>query len=256
MTKLDAVPTGNPCWADVMSSHIAATRAFYTQLFGWGDEEPNEEFGGYLNFTLDGGRIAGAFKAMEGAMPDVWGIYVAVADAKATCDAVQAAGGTVISPAMDVGTLGTMAVVTDVDGAVIGMWQPGDHKGFAAVAEPGAPGWFELHTRAYEPSLEFYRRAFGWDLHTMADEPDFRYTTLHEGDEQAAGIMDASAFLPEGVPSHWSIYFQVTDADATAARAVELGGSVEMPPEDSPYGRLATLVDPTGARFKISGETG
>lgn len=255
MVKLDTVQTGNPCWIDVMSSDIDRTRAFYTALFGWNDEEPNEEFGGYLNFTHDGGRIAGAMPAMAPDMPDVWSIYLAVVDAKATCDAAEAAGGTVLSPPMDVGTLGTMAVLADVAGAVIGIWQPGDHTGFSAVAEPGAPGWFELHTKDYEPTLEFYRTAFGWDLHTMSDEPDFRYTTLHEGEAQAAGIMDASAFLPEGVPSHWSVYFQVADADATVAKAVELGATVEMPPEDTPYGRLATLVDPTGARFKISGET-
>jgi predicted enzyme related to lactoylglutathione lyase len=123
------------------------------------------------------------------------------------------------------------------------------------VAEPGAPGWFELHTKDYDKAVAFYRDALDWDLHTRADEPDFRYTTLHEGEAQAAGIMDASNWLPDGVPAHWSVYFQVDDADATIDKAVGLGASVEMPAEDTPYGRLATLVDPTGARFKISGPT-
>ena len=36
-------------------------------------------------------------------------------------------------PAMDVMTLGRMAVVVDAGGAVIGMWQPGEHRGFAYV---------------------------------------------------------------------------------------------------------------------------
>ena len=256
MTKLDAIETGNPCWADVMTSDIAATRAFYGALLGWESDEPNEEFGGYVNFTKDGSRIAGAMTNQSGgAVPDVWSIYVAVADADATVEAAKQAGASVMVEPLAVGTLGSMAVVTDPTGAVIGMWQPGDHKGFGYLAEPGAPGWFELFTRDYDASRAFYADAFGWDLHKVSDEDDFRYSTLHEGDEQAAGIMDAGSFLPEGVPPHWSIYFAVDDVDASLAKVTELGGSIEMPAEDTPYGRLATAVDPTGARFKLMGPT-
>jgi predicted enzyme related to lactoylglutathione lyase len=63
--------------------------------------------------------------------------------------------------------------------------------------------------------------------------------------------MDATAFLPEGAPGSWSIYFCVDDADAALAKVVELGGSVVAPAEDTPYGRLAQAADPTGALFKI-----
>lgn len=256
MTKLDAVETGNPCWADIMTSDIAATRAFYGALLGWESDEPNEEFGGYVNFTKDGARIAGAMTNQSGgAVPDLWSVYIAVTDAAATTDAVKTAGGSVMVEPMAVGTLGTMGVVVDSTGAVIGMWQPGDHKGFGYLAEPGAPGWFELFTRDYEASRTFYTDAFGWDLHKVSDEDDFKYSTLHDGDDQAAGIMDAGAFLPEGVPPHWSIYFAVADVDASLAEVTELGGSIEMPAEDTPYGRLATAVDPTGARFKLMGPT-
>ena len=43
MTRTEAPKAGNPCWVDVMSTDIAATRAFYTELFGWGAEEPDPE---------------------------------------------------------------------------------------------------------------------------------------------------------------------------------------------------------------------
>jgi predicted enzyme related to lactoylglutathione lyase len=118
--------------------------------------------------------------------------------------------------------------------------------------EPGAPGWFELHTRDYERTVAFYRDVFGWDVHTAADTPGFRYSTLGEGEGQLAGIMDAGGdFLPEGVPAHWSVYFSVESADAAVETIVRLGGSVVQPPEDTPYGRLATVADPTGAMFKL-----
>ena len=45
MTKLDAVETGNPCWADIMTSDPATTRAFYGELLGWevtGGEDKND----------------------------------------------------------------------------------------------------------------------------------------------------------------------------------------------------------------------
>ena len=71
-------------------------------------------------------------------------------------------------------------------------------------------------------------------------------------DEALAGVMDASGFL-DGAPSAWSVYFAVVDTDETARAAEEAGGAVVRPAEDTPYGRLAELTDPQGARFKILG---
>ena len=152
---------------------------------------------------------------------------------------------------MDVADLGTMAVLGDAGGAAIGVWQPGTHQGFGLVGEPGTPTWFELHTRDYAAAVTFYRDVFGWDTEVASDTPEFRYTTLGHGDGAMAGIMDASGFLPAGVPAHWSVYFGVADTDAALAKIVELGGRVVMAAEDTPYGRLATAADPTGATFKL-----
>src|SRR5262249_17034451 len=79
----------------------------------------------------------------------------------------------------------------------------------------------------------------------------FRYSTLFGGEQAAAGIMDASAFLPDGVPAHWAVYFNVRNADAALSRVVELGGAVVLPAEDTPFGRLAAVTDSTGAMFKL-----
>ena len=54
-----------------------------------------------------------------------------------------------------------------------------------------------------------------------------------------------------GMPSTWFVYFGTDDADKTLARATEQGGSVVQAAEDTPYGRLATAADPTGAVFKL-----
>jgi predicted enzyme related to lactoylglutathione lyase len=250
--RRETAPIGAPCWTDLFTSDPDRTHAFYVEIFGWTVEPPNEEFGGYVNFAKDGVRVAGSMRSDPSAgTPDVWSVYLAVRDAAATVEAATKQDSQVIVPAMPVGTLGTMAVVTDPGGAAIGMWQPGDHKGFGILDEPGAPSWFELHTRDYDASVEFYKDVFAWDAHTAADEPGFRYTTYGDGDAALAGIMDASAFLPDGVPSYWAVYFHVENADKTLEQITDLGGSVVQAAADTPYGRLATASDPTGATFKL-----
>ena len=62
----------------------------------------------------------------------------------------------------------------------------------------GTPSWFELHTLDYPAALSFYRDVLQWDLHTMSDEPHFRYSTYGSGDSQRAGIMDAAGNYVEG----------------------------------------------------------
>jgi predicted enzyme related to lactoylglutathione lyase len=235
-----------------MTSDTQRSRQFYTELFGWSAEEPNDEFGGYFNFTKDGVRIAGCMASQpDDGVPNVWSVYLATDDATKTVDAARTNGGQVYVEPVQVGDLGTMAVIADAGGASIGIWQPGLHKGFGRLNESGAPSWFELHTRDYNKAVDFYRNVFRWDTHVASDTPEFRYTTLAHADEWLAGIMDATGFLPDGVPAHWSVYFGVDDADATLARIVDLGGTIVMAAEDTPYGRLATATDPTGAQFKV-----
>jgi len=251
MPTRDDTPNGAPVWVDLMTSDQDGARAFYGTLLGWGSEEPNPDFGGYLNFTLGGARIAGCMAAMEPGMPDVWSVYLATDDIERTVRDAVAHGGQVIVEPMAVGDLGWMAVMIDAGGAAIGAWQSGEHRGFGVIAEPGAPSWFELHSRDYEASLAFYRDVFGWTLRTESDAPEFRYTVFDRDDEQHAGIMDASGFLPEGVPAHWTVYFGAADTDASVATVTAEGGSVVQAAEDTPYGRLAAVADPTGAVFRL-----
>jgi uncharacterized protein len=252
MTKRDTAPAGAPCWLELYTSDPDAAKRFYGELFGWTHEDGGEELGGYISFFKDGLRVAGGMRNDGTAgTPDAWTIYLASTDAQVTADAAGAHGGQVVVPPMAVADLGTMAVVVDPGQAAIGIWQPGTHTGFQVWQEPGTPSWFELHPRAYDAAVGFYRDVFGWDTYVAADEPDFRYTTLGEGDDGLAGVMDASGFLPEGVPGFWSVYFDVEDIAATLSRVVELGGTMVRPAEETPYGHLAEAADTTGTSFKV-----
>ena len=252
MPTRDSTPAGAPCWIDLLTSDPDRALQFYGELFGWTAEVGGAEFGGYTTFFKDGSKVAGCMQNDgQSGSPDVWTVYLAVDDAQAAVDLAAANGGEVYLAPMEVADLGSMAMVADAGQAAVGLWQPGSHTSFERFGEPGAPSWFELHTRDYEATVTFYETVFNWDAHVMSDAPDFRYTTLGEGDSAAAGIMDSTAMLPDGAPAHWAVYFGVDDTDAALDKVVELGGSVVMPAEDTPYGRLAVASDPTGTQFRL-----
>jgi len=244
---------GAPCWIDLYSSDTDRAKDFYGRLFGWTTMDPGPEYGGYFIFQKDGKVVAGCMgNDGEQGHPDTWTLYLQSDDADATVEAAKANGGTVLMEPMDVTQNGRFAMVADPGGAAIGIWQPREVHGFEIRGEPGAASWFELHTRAYDDSVGFYRDAFGWDAHTASDSDELRYTTHGEGENMLAGIMDASGYLPEDAPARWSVYFEVEDADATAALAIERGGSMLSEPFDmSGIGRIAGVTDPWGASFSV-----
>ena len=252
MPTRDTAPAGAPCWVDLLTSDPERSRDFYGQVFGWTATDPGEQFGGYFNFSKDGVLVAGGMPRQPGVeAPETWTVYLATDNAQKTLEAATAHGGQILLPAMAVADLGTMAMVADAGGAAIGLWQPGTHKGFGVFGETGTPAWFEVHTRDYPATIAFYRDVFGWDTQTMADTPEFRYTVMQHGEEQLAGIMDASGFLPEGVPAHWSVYFGTADTDKSVDLATSNGGQVIRPAADSPYGRMAVVADQHGAVFSL-----
>ena len=254
MTTRDHAPIGAPCWADLWTSDVDGSRRFYGELFGWDAGEPSPEFGGYFMFLRDGVPVAGGMGDMgDMKAQNLWKVYLSTDDIAKTLGAAENEGAQIISPQMPVADLGIQAVLVDPTGAQVGAWQPGTFPGFAVLNEHGAPSWFELHTRDHAAAVSFYRSVFRWDTLTAGDTDEFRYTMMRNptGDGELAGVMDASAFLPKGVASHWTIYWEVDDPDATTAKAKALGGSIIVAPEDTPYGRLATLADPAGAEFKL-----
>ena len=134
----------------------------------------------------------------------------------------------------------------------MGAWQPGALSGVEIEGVPGAPVWYELHSRDFAASVPFYQQAFAWTVEPIGDSDEFRMVTFPAGagDDALAGIYDSAREELEQ-DSHWQVYFAIDDVDATAASAEALGGLVLTGPEDSPYGRLAHIMDPMGVPFSI-----
>jgi uncharacterized protein len=254
MTDRATAPIGSPCWADLWTSDVEGGRAFYAALFGWEPEDPDPRFGGYFSFTRNGVRIAGCMGDMgEMKATDAWKIYLATDDIAKTVELAEANGADIVSPPMAVGDLGIQAVLHDPTGAHLGAWPSQSFPGFTVLNEAGAPSWFELHTRDHDRAVDFYRSVFRWETDEIGDGHEIRYSTMRDpsASGELAGIMDASGLLPPGVSSHWSVYWEVEDADTAVAKVKSLGGSVVMEPQATPYGRLATVTDPAGAEFKL-----
>jgi uncharacterized protein len=250
-------PIGAPCWLDLGTSDAELGPEFYGRLFGWTAAEASEQFGGYFMFLRDGVPVAGCMPRVPGMpgedLPDAWNVYLSVTDTKATVERGLARGGKLLEGPMEIADLGVEAILTDQVGARVGAWQAGSFPGCTVFGEPGTPAYFELITRDYATAVEYYTEVFGWRGEVAGDSADFRLTVLKDGAETIAGIMDGTSFLPPGEDSAWSVYFRVSDTDAALTRATSLGGTVTQPAMDTPFGRLAGLADPTGARFKLVG---
>jgi predicted enzyme related to lactoylglutathione lyase len=274
MPEREGYMPGVPCWVDTTQPDPDGAADFYGGVFGWEFEDamPAGSEGKYLIARLRGGDVAAVSSLPEGAPRQAaWNTYVWVENADAAAAKARAAGGSVLSEPLDVMDAGRFAVLADPEGAVFCVWQAREHKGARIVNEPGSLNFNVLGTRDPDAAKRFYGAVFGWTtldlgtgefwtlpgygdyLETLT--PGIRRMTAELG---AAGFEDVVAAITPvagdepGAHAHWSVTFATDDADATAAKTAELGGTVVAPPVDVPYSRMTVLRDPQGATFAAS----
>jgi uncharacterized protein len=116
---------------------------------------------------------------------------------------------------------------------------------------PGVPCWIDTTQPDPEAAVDFYSRLFGWEFEdVMPPGSPERYfiARLRGGDVAAVGS------IPESAPraATWNTYIWVDNADVTAARVIDAGGTVVLDPLEIPgAGRLAVCTDAEGARFTV-----
>ncbi|MFE5742078.1 VOC family protein [Streptomyces celluloflavus] len=242
---------GAPCWVSLLAHGLTATQEFYGALFGWEYRPGPQHFGPYARAYLDGREVAG----LGGLPPDrrlpvAWTTYLASDDADTTAEQIRSCGGTVGVGPLDADDAGRMAIGSDPQGAIFGIWQGRSMTGTAVTGVPGTPVWNELVTRETSTVGAFYEHVFGYESEAVVSA-DFDYLTLYLKGRPVAGIHGVGNALPRDRGPHWMTYFAVSDTDAAARRVAELGGHVLRPPRDSTHGRLATVADSEGAAFRI-----
>jgi hypothetical protein len=218
--------------------------------------------------------VAAVGSIPEGAPPlALWNSYVAVDSADDAASRVRDAGGAVMMEPFDVMDAGRMAVFADPEGAAFFVWQAKQMQGAQVVNEAGSLNFNGLATRDVAGAKSFYGSVFGWttldlgggvEMWTLPgygdylerDNPDLRKMVAEAGgppgfEDVVASINPLTDDQPD-TPPHWSVTFAVDDADATAAKASELGGKVVVPPMDAPWVRMTVIQDPQGATFIAS----
>ena len=243
-------PAGTPTWTDLMTPDADAARKFYHAVFGWDYDIGGPEYGGYTTARL-GSRTTAGLMGMQPdmpAMPPAWGLYFASDNAEADVARAVKLGATVQSPTMVVGQFGSMAILADPTGASFGLWQAGQHIGWQVSEEPGAVAWFELVSPDAKKARDFYAALLGASVDAMSG--GMEYYVLKHGENMLCGIMQIDPAWGK-MPAQWVNYFSVANADETAALVKSHGGTQMGPTEDSPFGRIAALRDPSGATFKV-----
>jgi hypothetical protein len=252
MPNTDRHPPGSFCWAELATSNQPEAKKFYRGLFGWAANDmpmgPNDF---YTMFQLEGRDTGAAYTLrpdmVSQGIPPHWALYVAVSSADESAGRAASLGGKVLAPAFDVFDVGRMAVLQDPAGASLCIWQAKKHSGFGITGVPGTFCWADLMTSDPKRAAQFYSGLFGWKLERGAQGGD--YLHIKNGEQFIGGVPPAGSAGP-GVPPHWSLYFLVTDCDASTAKAKALGARVYMPPTTMEgVGRWAVLADPQGAAF-------
>ncbi|MFE9369437.1 VOC family protein [Streptomyces sp. NPDC006711] len=111
----------------------------------------------------------------------------------------------------------------------------------------GAPCWVSLMARDLSAALDFYGTVLGWRFRSGVLGEEFRIA-LANG-VPVAGIGALAPALQVAVA--WTPYFAVEDADVTASRIRERGGTVAVGPVALHTGRGALAADRDGAVFGL-----
>ena len=256
MPQIDKHAPGTFCWVELATTDQDAAKHFYGSLFGWSIVDypmgPGEV---YTMFRL-GARDAAAGYTMREAersqgVPPHWNLYVAVEDADQAAARAVELGGKLPAGVFDVFTNGRMSVVIDPTGASFCLWQPNQTQGIGVMGENNSYCWADLITGDRMAAKQFYEKLFGWKIFPGEGKDESTYLHIMAGEQGIAGIQPGSMHKP-GVPSHWTPYFMVADADAAAAKAKELGATVYAAPMNVGEGlRIAVLADPQRAVFSL-----
>jgi predicted enzyme related to lactoylglutathione lyase len=114
---------------------------------------------------------------------------------------------------------------------------------------PGTPSWVDLGSPDVDASISFYGSLFGWTASEPGPPEAGGYRFFLQEGKMVGGI---GPLMMEGQPPAWLNYVTVADADETAGKARDAGGTVFVEPMDvMDVGRFSVLADPTGAALGL-----
>jgi uncharacterized protein len=248
---------GRFVWYELMTKDPKAAQEFYKEVVGWGTA-PFEGAGRPYTMWMRGEAPLGGVvdlpeEARKAGAPPHWLAYVGTPDTDATAREVEAKGGKVLVPPMDIPTVGRFAVLADPQGAVFAAFKPAQEPA-AAEASPrlGDISWHELATTDPEAAFSFYAALFGWKKTEAMDMGPMGTYQMYgrPGGPTLGGIFKKPAEMP--APPHWLLYAMVDDVHRVIEVVKKRGGQVLNGPMEVPGGGwIAQCLDPQGAAFAL-----
>ncbi|MBB5987648.1 VOC family protein [Sphingobium lignivorans] len=247
---------GEFIWYELMTTDIAAARAFYAAVVGWTISESSDMPGmDYRMVAAPDGTVAGMMpldaEMIAGGARSMWVGYIAVDDVDAAAARITATGGHVFVPPRDIPEVGRFAMAGDPQGATFYVMRgfPDQRSDAFRADAPGHCAWNELTTPDQPGAHAFYEGLFGWtspDSMPMGELGDYRFLW--------AGDLRLGATMPGEGPAHWLFYFAVPSITRAMDAITAHGGTVTNGPHEVPGGgHIVTGTDPQGARFALFG---
>ncbi|MCE2455926.1 MAG: VOC family protein [Gemmatimonadetes bacterium] len=248
------IPTGRPCWYELLTTDAESALTFYTELFGWGAHDFQAGEHPYTSWMNGGTPIGGMMEmppSIPREVPPHWLMYVSTPDVDAFTAKAEGLGGGVLNR-IDIDGVGRIAIVSDpASGGCFAAYQPADEApGHDQEPRIGEVSWHELATEDVDEAWSFYSEMCGWERSSDFEiEGVGPYMMFKRGEKELGGMF---ARPPEMPACMWLNYFRVEDARAAAARVGELGGKVVEGPMEVPDGDMvAVCADAQGARFAV-----
>ncbi len=131
---------------------------------------------------------------------------------------------------------------------------------------PGAPAIISyLTSRSAEEAIDFYQRAFGFELKNSVPNPEGKIMHAELAYKESwimlspEGSFGSKMRTPENTktPCPISLYVYCEDVDALFRQAADAGAQVLAQPEDMFWGdRVCSLADPDGYQWSFATKVG
>jgi uncharacterized protein len=245
---------GKVILVELITPDLAASKQFYSGLFGWTFADTRSGDADYAQATLDGRPVAGLIHkpmpANQQRQP-AWLTFLSVRDVDAAKKKAIAHGGSVLFEPHNLPQRGREAVFRDPQGAAFAVLASSSGDPPDVLAGPGEWIWSSLITKDPDADAAFYQNLFDYDVFDESSDGDTQHLTL-ASDQYARASANSLPNNKPDVHPHWLNFVRVADAEQAAAKATALGGRVLVAPrEDRHGGKLAVLADPSGAPFGV-----
>ena len=237
MPTITSHDDGMPIWVDIMVAtpeQIHELRVFLSALFDWTWQVGAPEMGYYSQALHDGAPVlgVGSHESSSGQAT----VYFATSDIDQSTTMALDLGASMVTPAMAVMDLGSLAVLRDPTGATYGLWQPQTFQGFGALYEANAPGWFDHTSTDPGAAAAFYGAITGHQI----TEPSPDMKILHNKEQWFASISHSQT----GAPPQWMPIYVVDSLTKIHEVVPRHGGSIVIKEMPVPGSTISVFSEP------------